>query len=246
MPMIAEQQHVSVGDSLQVTGAHGPVTCTVAGVGSTYVGASLISGAAADDFAVTDPMLLMITPRIESDATAVLADLTAIVEETPHTEISDMERMVEMQMLVVEALPLMLNALLLLATVTAALGVINTTVISVTERRRELGLLRAIGATQRQVRGVVTGEAALVGLLGGAIGVLGGLGFIVILATTYGGNAWGITDLDVWAAAGRAIRPALINSLFGLIAAPLVSALAAWIPTRVLLRGSALDLSREV
>ena len=46
----------------------------------------------------------------------------------------------------------------------------------VTERRRELGLLRAVGATQRDVRMVVLGEAALIGLIGGLLGVLLGIG----------------------------------------------------------------------
>ena len=41
---------------------------------------------------------------------------------------------------------------------------------SVTERRRELGLLRAVGATRRQVTAVVVGEATLMGLVGGVLG----------------------------------------------------------------------------
>jgi ABC-type antimicrobial peptide transport system permease subunit len=45
----------------------------------------------------------------------------------------------------------------------------------VTERRRELGLLRAVGATQHDVRMVVLGEAALIGLIGGLLGVLLGM-----------------------------------------------------------------------
>ena len=51
----------------------------------------------------------------------------------------------------------------------------------VTERRRELGLLRAVGATQADVRRVVLGEAGLIGLIGGILGVLLGIGLARIV-----------------------------------------------------------------
>ncbi|MBU0705018.1 MAG: ABC transporter permease, partial [Chloroflexi bacterium] len=142
---------------------------------------------------------------------------------------------------VMESLPNMLNALLLLAIVAAALGVVNTTVMSVAERRRELGLLRAVGATRRQVRAVVTGEAVLMGLIGGGLGLVAGTGVVVILAVTYGGNGWGIPDLDLWGAACRSVQPALFNGLVGLVAAPFICAGAAWLPVRAILRGTAIE-----
>ena len=58
--------------------------------------------------------------------------------------------------------------------VVAALGVILALLISVLQRRREMGLLRAVGATQRQVLGSVVAEATLMGILGTVIGVVAG------------------------------------------------------------------------
>ena len=159
----------------------------------------------------------------------------------PGTEMSDLESMAELQVQVMDRLPDMLNALLLLAILSAALGIVNTTMMSVAERQRELGLLRAVGATRRQVMAVVTGEAALMGLIGGGMGLVAGAGVVVILAVTYGGNGWGIPDLDLWRAAWRSVQPALFNGLVGLIAAPFISAGAAWLPVRALLRGSAIE-----
>jgi len=135
----------------------------------------------------------------------------------------------------------MFNALLLLAIVAAALGVVNTTAISVAERRRELGVLRAVGAVRRQVMAVVVGEAALMGLVGGLVGVIAGVGITVILAVTYGGSSWGIFDLDLWPAAWRTVQPALQNGLVGLLGAPIICAAAAWLPVRSLVRGSAME-----
>jgi hypothetical protein len=58
----------------------------------------------------------------------------------------------------------------------SAINIAHNFFMQVTERRRELGLLRAVGATQADVRRVVLGEAALIGLIGGLLGVLLGLG----------------------------------------------------------------------
>jgi putative ABC transport system permease protein len=58
----------------------------------------------------------------------------------------------------------------------SAINIAHNFFMQVTERRRELGLLRAVGATQADVRMVVLGEAALIGLIGGLLGVLLGLG----------------------------------------------------------------------
>lgn len=58
----------------------------------------------------------------------------------------------------------------------SAINIAHNFFMQVTERRRELGLLRAVGATQSDVRMVVLGEAALIGLIGGILGVLIGMG----------------------------------------------------------------------
>jgi ABC-type antimicrobial peptide transport system permease subunit len=57
----------------------------------------------------------------------------------------------------------------------SAINIAHNFFMQVTERRRELGLLRAVGATQGDVRMVVLGEAALIGLIGGILGVLLGM-----------------------------------------------------------------------
>ena len=66
----------------------------------------------------------------------------------------------------------------------AALGIANTLSLSVYERTRELGLVRAVGATRRQVRASVRWESVLTALLGAAQGIIIGilLGYAVILA----------------------------------------------------------------
>jgi putative ABC transport system permease protein len=62
----------------------------------------------------------------------------------------------------------------IVAVVVAIFSVINTLLASVLDRAREIGVLRAIGATQAQVRRVVVLEAAGMGLLGSVLGLLAG------------------------------------------------------------------------
>jgi ABC-type antimicrobial peptide transport system permease subunit len=57
---------------------------------------------------------------------------------------------------------------------TAALGIINTLVMSITERRKEIGLLKSLGADERQISIMYLAESATIGLIGGAGGVLVG------------------------------------------------------------------------
>ena len=65
-------------------------------------------------------------------------------------------------------------AVLIVAVVVAVLGVVNTLFASVLDRTREIGVLRAIGATQRQLQMMVEAEAGWMGLNGGILGLIAG------------------------------------------------------------------------
>ena len=82
----------------------------------------------------------------------------------------------------------LIYVLLALAIVIAVLGVSNTLSLAVHERTRELGLLRAVGATRRQVRSMVRWESVVVSLLGTGTGLLLGLGlgWALVSAVTWG------------------------------------------------------------
>ncbi|HET7900501.1 MAG TPA: FtsX-like permease family protein [Candidatus Nanopelagicales bacterium] len=72
-------------------------------------------------------------------------------------------------------------ALLALAVIVAFLGIVNTLALSVHERRREVGLLRAVGTSRPQVRRMVVLEAVLISLFGAALGVALGLVYGALL-----------------------------------------------------------------
>ena len=81
----------------------------------------------------------------------------------------------------IDQLVQMIYALLGLALVIAVLGIVNTLALSVIERTREVGLLRAIGVSRRQLRWMIRLESIVISVLGALLGVVLGIGFGVAL-----------------------------------------------------------------
>ncbi|MBN1583538.1 MAG: FtsX-like permease family protein, partial [Anaerolineae bacterium] len=242
-PGAAARNGVHAGDVLVVESKRGTLDCTVGGVvAAGMIPVSFISPAVMEQFEVGDPTSIIVFPHVGVDRDVLEADLQAIDDR--YGEDAWLLRWEESVATVNESTDLLLslmNSLLLLAVVAAALGTINTMVMSVAERRHELGLMRAVGATRKQVTTTVCGEAALIGLIGAALGVVAGAGVSTIFCLAHGGNAWGYPDVDLWGSAWRSLQPAWRNGLAGIIVAPLLSAAAAWFPVRAALRGSALE-----
>jgi len=75
-----------------------------------------------------------------------------------------------------------------LALVVASLGIVNTLVMAILERRREFGIMKALGASDRDVKQIFFVEACTMGLLGGALGV--GLGWLIGRVINFGTNVY--------------------------------------------------------
>ena len=73
-------------------------------------------------------------------------------------------------------------ALLLLAVIVSLFGIVNTLALSIHERTRELGLLRAVGTSRRQVRRIVRYEAVITALIGAVLGAVLGVVFAVVVS----------------------------------------------------------------
>jgi putative ABC transport system permease protein len=230
-PAVASNNKVGLGDTLSLTGRAGPVPCVVAGIGQPFAGASLLSSAARAEFLTGESFVIFVSPVAGRDPGDLEADMLEAAAMFGLHSLS-LSRLTALQAQVFDQVPLLFNGLLLLAVVTAALGIINTTLLSVSERRRELAQLRALGATRGQILGLVTGEAVLVAVTGAALGLLAGAGIVVVLATVYGGSAMGVANYDPWGAAWRSLPPALATGLWGMAAAPVVCAGAAWVAVR--------------
>lgn len=115
------------------------------------------------------------------------------------------------------------RALDLVAMAVAALGVAGAVLAIVMERRREIGVMRALGATRSQVSRVVVWEASLIGILGIGLGVVVGLGVSIILIKVVNVQSFGWTILFSWPIADIAVA-----AVIALAAA----VTAGWIPAR--------------
>jgi putative ABC transport system permease protein len=105
------------------------------------------------------------------------------------------------------------NALLAMSVIVALVGIVNTMTLSIFERRRELGMVRALGMTRQQVGRMVRFEAVLIGLLGTLVGMGAGilLSWVVISSI-----ANGAIDLSFnWARVGLIF---LVGILVGVVA----------------------------
>jgi len=122
------------------------------------------------------------------------------------------------------ALLLGLGAVALLV---GGIGVANTMVISVLERRAEIGLRRSLGATRGQIRTQFVAESLLLSLLGGLAGVLIGFAVTLLYATT---QTWP-TVVPLWALAGGVGATIVIGAIAGLYPAIRAARLA---PTEAL------------
>jgi putative ABC transport system permease protein len=236
MPTIAAKSGISVGESIQISGPAGPIDCVLAGIGASFGAGSIVGTSDPGQFGGERPITLMVRPLPGADRLRIDQELTALAAATDGLVLTTMADMTEAQLALIDQVPIVLDAMAVLAVLAAGLGVVNTLTIGVVERRREFGLYRAVGATRQQLIGVVAGEAALMSAIGGALGVLGGIGITMIIPTVYGGASWGLLDMDHWAEAVRILRPASTLGLIGWAATPFIGALAGLLPARGLLR----------
>ncbi len=123
-----------------------------------------------------------------------------------------------------------INALLALAVVIALIGIANTLALSVHERTREIGLLRAVGMTRRQTRRMVRWEAALVALFGAVLGVTVGLVF-----------GWGVVNALPGEDFGGSLAIPGIAIVRVVVIATMATLIAAWLPARRAGRLNVLD-----
>lgn len=121
------------------------------------------------------------------------AAIEAVLVDYPNAEAKNQAEFIEDQKSQIDVLLVVVNALLALAIIIALLGIANTLALSIFERKRELGLLRAVGMTRRQVRRMIRWEAVITALFGAFLGLLVGivLGWAVVFALEDEGLTFG-------------------------------------------------------
>jgi putative ABC transport system permease protein len=176
-----------------------------------------------------DDIFVGATIAESADAAAVKAEVVAVADEFSSVTAQDTQEFLDSQEGQVDQLITLINYLLAFALVVAFLGVINTIVLSVIERTREIGLLRAIGMTRTQVRSTIRWEAVIVCLFGAVLGIVLGVRF-----------AWAAVSAIPDDIIGTVAIP-YESVLFAILVAALAGVIAALLPARRAARLNVLD-----
>jgi putative ABC transport system permease protein len=237
----AEHYGIGPGDRLQVTYPQtGPISVPIAGVytrkqftGAYPVPLGVMSIASEEQNfgGVQQDSLVYVKAKPGQSAAARRQIENAIGRDFPNVKINSRPGFQNVQEGAVDQFVAGLVALLVLSEIIAVLGIINTLLLSVYERTRELGLLRIVGMSRTQVRRMVRGESIIIAVIGCLVGV--GLGIFWGWAFTRALREQGLDQF--------AIPPVQI-ALF-LVFSVIAGSLAAWLPAR---RASRLDVLEAI
>ncbi|MDW8337757.1 MAG: FtsX-like permease family protein [Thermoleophilia bacterium] len=183
----ADEHDLGVGSTLELTFPEGKQgTFVVRGVFEPPTGGSpfgdVTISTEAWDARVATPRNLYSFVAMEGDVTPEnTAALEAALADFPNAKVQTREEFVESQIEGLNAVLNILYVLLALSVLVSVFGIVNTLVLTVFERTREIGMLRAIGMTRTQVRRMIRHEAVITALVGAAVGIVLGLVLAVVL-----------------------------------------------------------------
>src|SRR5581483_2353806 len=215
----ASAKHLSVGSSVPVVFAQtGPVRMRIGGIfqANPLIG-SYVVGAGYFRSHFHNPLPIAVLVNTQSGARDVEMAITKYLDVYPNVAVQSRAQFERAQQASLNQELGLVYVLLTLAVVVALIGIINTLMLSVFERTRELGLLRAVGMRRRQVRAMIRSEAVIIALFGAVIGVVIGTALGVAFAASL--KKQGITEIAI-------PYPSLLGFL--ILAALLGLAAASW------------------
>lgn len=226
---LAERDGLKVGSVIPVTFGDG-VTRDLT-VRATYVNDDLAGNRVInrETFAGTTvssfDFAVYITLEKGADAGDVRAELQKAIDDYGQGKLLSKDEYIDEQAGQVNQLLGLIYGLLFLSVIIAVVGIIITLLLSVFERQREIGLLRAVGMTRSQVRTTVRWESVITSLLGAVLGiVLGiGLGWVIVYAL----RDQGLTSFEV------PVDTTVVIMIMSFIVGVLAAVYPAWRATKV-------------
>ncbi|WP_432825429.1 ABC transporter permease [Dactylosporangium sp. CA-092794] len=225
-PDTAKDLHLALGQTVDMQFSRGdPHHVTIVGI---YTQSDVTSGVVVSpdlvkDFRVQQPAWGYVKVTPGTSVTDVERQVDTLLKDNPEVSVANRAEYVAAQSAQFDQLLTMIQVLLALAILIAVLGIVNTLALSVLERTRELGLLRAIGMRRAQTMRMVTVEAVVISVFGAllGLGVGVGLGAAVVRAL----KSQGFTEMAFpWTQMATYL---LLAALVGVVAAVLPSIRAA-------------------
>jgi len=177
----AKDHDLTVGSTFDMTFPNGSTaTFRVAGIfdppsGGSPFGPVTISTVAWDQ-RVDAPRNVFTFVAVTGDESAEnTAALEAVLKDFPNAKVQTRTEFIDNQIAGLSSILNILYVLLALSVIVSLFGIVNTLVLSVFERTREIGMLRAIGMTRRQTRRMIRHESVITSLIGAILGIVLGI-----------------------------------------------------------------------
>jgi putative ABC transport system permease protein len=178
--VLASTAGVKLGDTITVLTPSGEQTYKIVGVGSDFLNAKTTTGYIshaniASDFERTEDVFYQINLAPDADIAAVEADFKQAVAPYPQFKLIAGREYLEQNIGLFNAAFSGMYAMVVFLAIPSLIAMVNTLAIGVIERTREIGMLRAVGSTRKQIRTVILAEAIILSAIGTSFGLLAGL-----------------------------------------------------------------------
>ena len=179
-PVLATSIGAKVGDEVSMLTPNGVKAYNVIAIGGDYLNAKIATGYVsqadiAADFGRTEDVLLQLNLTPTTDRAAAESAIKAVVSRYPQYRLISGQGYIDENMQLFDVAFAAMYAVLIFLAVPSLIAMLNTLAIGVIERTREIGMLRAVGATRKQVRTMIVAEAIILAAIGTAFGLLAGL-----------------------------------------------------------------------
>lgn len=135
-------------------------------------------------FGEEEPVEIMVIAKSQNDVKKVVEEIEYELEKDHGSKdfhVMSMEQMLEGADMVLGLIQLVLVGIAAISLAVGGIGIMNTMFMAVLERTREIGVMKAIGATNKKIRNMFIIEAGFIGMVGGVIGSLFGFGLALLI-----------------------------------------------------------------
>ncbi len=217
----AGQQGLTVGRRVALQTPNGVEDYLVVGVATDYLNAKLSTVYISQenlekDFNVTSNVLVLANAKPGAPQPAVKAALGRLVADYPQFVLYDSASFKATQTQIFAQTFVVFDVLIAMFALPTLLALLNTLAISVLARTREIGMLRAVGTTRGQIRGMVVAEALLLAAVGVVFGIAGGVAMGYALVYTLNATMYVMPYYFPW---GGIVVAVIAGFSFALLAA---------------------------
>lgn len=154
--------------------------------------------------------------KLEDDDEATIESVSEAIDEafSGQVSVTSSTAVLDIMSSVFSTVELFLGGIAAISLLVAGIGIMNIMIVSLMERTREIGILKALGMKSRTVLSIFLSEAVIVGVMGAVIGIVSGWGLAHVVARVFSGGGFMPAGDHAAAAGGMTITPVLTPTVF--------------------------------